>query len=138
MTKEMTRQEFQEIVNNLAGRVTVRHYRAKTTYGDCVELTYEWVTGGLTGGSCYDDSDNTRYYGVESETEPEFDTLDNILIEVAPQMGFLHYKKLQQFIKIDSKNEGDYYGNNTIYAIKTLKVSDIWNFLIEYDLVTEK
>ena len=123
MSDKMTRKGFQKIVDRIAG------------YGDTVEeLENKWQTGGQSGGSCWDDGDTT-HYAESGEPEPEFESLDNILLEVAPQLSFLHYKKLSQVIKVDDNRENDYYGNYTDYAIKTITIDDLWDFLVQYDLV---
>lgn len=126
MAKEMTRKDFQEIVNRVAGFSYVKD--------DVEEISISWSIGGQSGASCYDVGDPS-FHATSGEPEPEFDALDNILMEVTPQLSFLQYKKLAQLVSTDEKQDGDYYGNYTTYATKTLKIDDLWDFLTQYDLV---
>jgi len=130
MVQKMTRDEFQKMVDDAAG------YQCKKTDGVVTALKIEWSVGGQSGGSCWDEGDST-YHGTSGEAEPEFEDLDSILLAVAPQLSFLHYKKLMQKIETDDYRQNDYYGNYTDYATKTITVDDIWVFLIEYDMIEQ-
>jgi len=137
MARKMTRKEFQEIVHELAGRLLLSGYGKKAKWADLEELSVKWSTGGQSGGNCWDTDDDIRHYPESGEPEPEFEDLDNLLLEVAPQLSFLHYKKLMRLFKINNYRDNDYYGNYTDYATKSIKIDDIWQFLIDHDLIEE-
>lgn len=135
MTCELTRVEFQNMIHDIAGRVHISGgFGTKTKWEDRDVLEVKWVSGGVSGGNCWGDEANQPVYG---EPMPEFDDLDNLLIEIVPDMGILHYKKLIQLITDDESCEYEYYGNSTIYAIKRIKVEDVWRFLCEHGFVEE-
>ena len=138
MVNKMTRKEFQDIVHKIAGRQLLGGYGKKEKWADLEELSVKWHTGGQSGGNCWDSSDDSRYYAERGEPEPEFEDLDDLLLEVAPQFSFLHYKKLMKSLKIISNRENDFYGNYDDYVTKSIKVDDIWQFLIDNNLIEEK
>jgi len=130
--RKLSRREFQEIIHEHAGR-------EGTTFGggkmrDREVLEVEWCSGGLQGGNCWGDDASIP---VEGDVEPPFNYLDNVLLEICPQMGFLQYKTLCNKIKFDTRSENEYYGNHSIYSKKSLKVDDLWIFLIEHNLIKE-
>jgi len=65
------------------------NYTVKTKVDPFIEL--DWVTGGITGGSCWGGEADQP---IESEKEPDFSELDLILEEFAPNITYLQYKKL--------------------------------------------
>lgn len=126
----MKRKEFQEIVNDVIGTVkTGRGKKAVYTGKEALEVS--WCSGGMTGGSCWDDGNDVRYYPVDASPEEDFYELDEILEKVCPNITYLQFRNLERLITQDSRTEDDYYGNYSVYAIKRLKVDDLWNFLVE-------
>ncbi len=95
------------------------------TYPSVLKTT--WVTGGLTGGSCYGDSADQP---VDPEEEPEFEELDKVLEAICPNITFLQYKKLVASVVSRDREDRDYcyYGN---YYDKTTKSVDL-NTLEQY------
>ena len=91
-------------------------------------LCKKWVSGGKEGGSCW----GTEPYNMESESEPEFIPLTNILTHYAPALTFLQYQKITELQKNDTINEGEYYGNYTVYAIKYINLEELYNLLVEW------
>ncbi len=137
----MTREEFQKIVDGVTGGEYYPPERKKSDisnrkgyYGPTLKIKVEWMTGGAWGGNCWDDRDPSSYQ-PDPQPEPEFDFLDTILEQVAPSMGFIQYKKLMQKVKYDTRTEFEYYGNHTSYASKEILVEDVWEFLMERNLV---
>ena len=135
----MTRDEFQEIVDEITGGEYYPPQRKNKSkridgrngyYGPTLKLTVEWMTGGAWGGNCWNDREPSSY-GPDPDPEPDLAVLDNILERVAPTIGFLQYKQLMQKVKRESRTEYEYYGNHTSYASKEISVEDIWEFLVE-------
>ncbi len=95
-------------------------------YGDYHKV--RWVIGGINGGNCWDDG---GHYSLTAEEEPEFESLDNILMDVYPSLTFLQYRKLmnEDFIKYSSKTQYEYYGNYTEYKDKELDFSVLYRTL---------
>jgi hypothetical protein len=75
----------------------------------------EWVTGGVTGGSCW--------RSVSAEEMPAW--LEEFLETIAPETSFLKFRRLQQKCTRYSYTNDEYYGNSTDYAFQVLTVSDI-------------
>lgn len=130
----MNREEFQEIVDRIAGKQFFSgkrrydgEYRSRTV------LIVKWETGGVSGGSCWEDSNPQPYY--TNNPEPDFSDLDDILKEVCPNISFFQYKELCKNIIYGSEIDYEYYGNHTEYSKKSISVDDIWNFLTENALV---
>lgn len=88
----------------------------------------EWVIGGSTGGSCWDTGDAVRR-PVDGEKEPEFSDLDNILLEVCPNISFLQYKQLMTIAEETRGGDSDYYGNHTNTAIVYITIKKLYEKL---------
>lgn len=99
-------------------------------------LYNEWCTGGISGGSCWDDGSDDHHYATSGEPETDFTDLDAILEGLCPNLSFLQYKKLTSaIIKTDSRTEHEYYGNSTNYATKMVKLGDLYEKLKEMSLI---
>lgn len=98
-------------------------------------LYVEWASGGLSGGSCWDEGE-PRHYARDPSPEEELDDLDDILAVICPNLTFLQYKRLSsKVVKHDSRTENEYYGNSTIYSYKHVKLQDLYGTLIEMKLI---
>ena len=126
----MKRQEFQDIVHEVAGE-EVEGWGKNRVKRPKTQLEVKWLTGGQSGGNCWHSYDETRYYSVDGEPEPEFEELDEILEKICPQITYLQYRKLEKLFEYDSEHQNEYYGNYYIYAVKRLSIEALWNFLVE-------
>jgi len=88
-----------------------------------------WGLGGTVGNY-------TGYIGtVSSEPEPNFDTFDNLIEKINPNISFLKYKKLySSCVDIINFYESDFYGGLTNNAQLRLNVKMLYNKLIEMDV----
>lgn len=103
---------------------------------DEIYLCNEWCSGGISGGSCWDDGKEDNHYATRGESEPEFTSLDNILNEICPNITYLQYKKLiAEVIKEDGYTECEYYGNSTNHSYKTILIKDLYEALKELSLL---
>lgn len=145
----MTLEEFLEKLRGLDVTVYERvddkkktysnpYYRIKNRKKDSFTgedfLFNEWRTGGVSGGSCWDEGES-RHYPVSGEPEPDFTDLDAVLEALCPNIPYLQYKKLLPLIKSDERTEYEYYGNSTTYGFKVLKLSDLYNELVKLKLI---
>lgn len=97
-------------------------------------LTCRWIIGGASGGSCWGDSPEPR----SGDPEPEFEELDKVLESLAPTISFIKYKRLlRDHIFTDEESEREYYGNYTVYAVKSIKLENLYNFLVEEQLLAQ-
>lgn len=89
-----------------------------------------WVTGGVTGGSCYDEG-SSRHYGREAEDEPEDEYLDVLLEEVCPDLTFLQYRALLKagLYSYRDSSENEYYGNYTDYRNRKTNLDVLYETL---------
>lgn len=98
-------------------------------------LHLEWVTGGVSGGSCWDDG-TSHHYAKKGEAEPEFAALDDLLLELCPNITFLQYRKLtNDIIEFTDREINEYYGNSTAYGIKTIRLGALFDKLQELKLI---
>jgi len=93
-------------------------------------ILVKWVTGGQEGGNCW----NNNHYAIMPHEEPSFDELDVILEQAAPDLSYLHYRKLiysvtPKLIEYGSYTEHEYYGNYTVYGIKKVHLRTLWERL---------
>jgi hypothetical protein len=87
----------------------------------------EWVSGGTSGGSCWGGVAEQR----GSDPEADFDSLDEILEELFPNITYLKYKKIEKLIRTYDYNIPEYYGNCTTYTVNYIKVEELYNFFVE-------
>jgi hypothetical protein len=100
------------------------------------QIQSKWCTGGIGGGSCWDDGTRDNHYAMNGESEPEFTDLDNILAEFCPKITFLEYKQLcGKLVVQDSESEYEYYGNSTTYGTKTVKCRELFEYLVQKELI---
>lgn len=92
-------------------------------------------TGGVHGGSCWDNSDPRPY--SSSYEDPEIPELDTILETVCPKLTFLAYKRLMREVEIERLGETvhEYYGNYTEYVYKAVKVGKLYETLVAMELL---
>jgi hypothetical protein len=95
---------------------------------DKIFIARSWEIGGASGGSCWG-TEATVYHG--SEPEPEFEALDNILMELMPDIPFLRYKKLMRLIKFEQNIQrvSEYYGNYTEYQWEVVNIRNLYEAL---------
>lgn len=99
------------------------------TKGD--EISVEWETGGVSGGSCWESS-NPQPYSC-SDPEPEFELLDKLIEYFFPNIGFIQYKRAcQELIEHDEKTDYEWYGNHTDYAIKKVNLKKLHEKFLEW------
>lgn len=95
-----------------------------------------WVTGGRTGGSCYDTGDEDRHREKAPEDEPEFTQLDRLLEKVWPAITYLQYKNLSaSLIKKIESHTNDYYGNYTNEAEKRVDLAALYSYMKERNVI---
>jgi hypothetical protein len=99
-------------------------------------LSCEWITGGISGGSCWDEDDRDSRYASARQKEPEFTDLDKVLTAFCPDIAFLLYKKLTaDTIKYSDRTEHEYYGNKTEYGIKSVRLGDLYDKMKELKIL---
>lgn len=111
--------------------------RNATVISECGHVL-KWRIGGVGGGSCWDTGDTDPHYAISGEPEPEFHLLDEILEEACPQISFIQYKRIcSQVIKTNEYTENEYYGNYTDYAVKWFDLRELYDALVERDLLCD-
>lgn len=91
--------------------------------------------GGVSGGSCWDSSNPQPY--TTDEKDPELDNeLDLIFKSVCRNISYLAYKEVQNKVSEDYETETEYYGNRTEYKIYFLKIRDLYDTLVELEVLS--
>lgn len=103
--------------------------RSELTMDNCIYI--EWVVGGMTGGSCW----GGEPYARDSDPEPEFEELLLILETLTPKISLLDFKKVEKIIQTTDGGESGYYGNYTNTKIKYIVLKDLYDKLVELQLV---
>jgi hypothetical protein len=92
-----------------------------------------WRTGGEDGGSCWDDGTEDNHHPISADPEPEFKSLDKLLIKLCPNISYLQYKRIvSSVIKTGKYTQNEYYGNYTTYSYKAILLRDLFNILNEF------
>jgi hypothetical protein len=113
----------------------IRSKKSEATLDDFVYE--EWRTGGISGGSCWDDgSGPDPHYATGGDPEPEFASLDAILLHFCPDIPLLKYKAITSAcVKYDDWTENEYYGNCTYYGTKQVVLRDLYEKMKELSLI---
>lgn len=90
-----------------------------------IYMRYE--TGGVSGGSCWDDSDPQPY--SNSDDNKDFIALDVFLTQICPNITFLQFREIERLIHSNYKTKWEYYGNQTNYEIKYIVIEEIFKYL---------
>jgi len=126
MTVDEIEQRIKDIVFG-KGWGTDKFYQQRKTTTESFHV--EWIAGGQGGGSCWD-NDDSNLHPIDSEPEPEFLQLDEVLNALWPKIGYLQYKVLvQTLVTRGTREEYEYYGNFTIYASKSVNIRDLAAYL---------
>jgi hypothetical protein len=116
------------------GELEYSHYKEKNARYNCredyekvdeIRLTHKYEVGGISGGSCWDDSDPQPY--TVSRPDNEFEIFDFLLSKLNPRISFLEYKKLEKQIKQEEITDREYYGNCTEYVILSIPLQVIYD-----------
>lgn len=100
-------------------------------------LIVTWSTGGVSGGSCWDSSNPKPY--TSNDLPEELEILDTILTHFYSQMSFLQYRVLSNtLVKYDTYSVGEYYGNCTDYAYKTIDIRSLYDYMVENNLLKDE
>lgn len=93
-----------------------------------------WSCGG-NYGNCWDDNK----YEVSGETPKPNDLLDDVLVVINPNIGFLQYKKIVEYCcEIDDYRENDYYGGSVLYNFHKIDIEKLYNKLDEFGMLPEE
>jgi hypothetical protein len=99
-------------------------------------IEQSWEVGGVRGGSCWDSSNPEPY--TKEDVDTTFTKLDDAIMIVCPQIGFLQYKRLiKELVITSSFSQEEYYGNCTDYSIKRINLLDFYNWLVENKLLED-
>ena len=91
-------------------------------------LFWCWETGGVSGGSCWEDSDPQPYDTYAEEPKPT--PLDSLLTEVCPDLPLSKFRKIERdLLKQDCFSENEYYGNHTDYSYKYISIRDLYDLI---------
>ncbi len=128
-----------EIVKVVEKRVILkegwdRYFRHKSYVSDDKKLrSSRWCTGGAYG-SCWSNSLSP----VSADEPLEFEELDNLLEEIAPNVTFLHYKKIRsQCVKTEESYERDYYGGGCSYLNWVCDLEKLYDLLEQQGYIVE-
>ena len=129
----MTYEAFKLIITKQL-KITTYIENDKTEYdyksGESNFISVSWTTGGVGGGSCWDDSNPEPY--TSHEQPKELSDLDLIIGEFCPEINFLTYKKLARaLVETFTYSENEYYENSTDYAGKKCDLRKLYAYLKE-------
>lgn len=95
-------------------------------------IQVDWITGGMTGGSCW----GGDLYPVDPDPPEELVDLDKILTLVCPNISFLQYKALcSELVKTESYTNSEYYGNYYNKVQKILFIDDLYSYLTKHKML---
>ncbi|MGL5647753.1 MAG: hypothetical protein ACRDDY_07875, partial [Clostridium sp.] len=67
-----------------------------------------------------------------------FDEFDSLMENVCPNMSFLKYNKIKNnCINVDQYYDSDYYGGSETINYYTCDIENLYNMLVDFDLIDE-
>ena len=97
-------------------------------------IRVSWSTGGISGGSCYGQDSHQSY--SNDDYDDTFYYFDKILEIIWPNITYLNYKHLEkELVHKISWSENEYYGNSTNYCGKYVILVDMFNMLIDLQII---
>lgn len=118
MADKLTNEEIKEINNSISDSWNQGIFTEPNWIPNNVKepvIYMRWSPGGISGGSCWDDSDPQPYYN--EDIKPRFEALDKVLMKLCPNISYLQYKDIEALIKRNSDTEWEYYGNCTEWNV---------------------
>jgi hypothetical protein len=101
---------------------------------DVLYINYE--TGGYSGGNCWDDTKPQPY--TVADRDDDFTSLVDCLEEVAPQVTFIQFRKIESLVEKTEHGYTEYYGNSTDYMVEYIHLDVLWDVLEKYGYVTDE
>lgn len=97
-------------------------------------LSIEHNIGGVSGGSCWEDSDPKEYFNIDKR--PDFESLYKLLEELVPNISFLNVRKIEnELVKEFDYTDYEYYGNSTTNNVRYICLDDLYDFLYSKQLI---
>lgn len=111
-----------------------RYFRHIVHVSDDKKLRSEkWCTGG-SYGNCWND----HLSPVSPEEPLEFEELDDLLEKIAPNVTFLHYKKIRnKCVKTEESYDSDYYGGGCNYMNWVCDLEKLYELLENQGYIQE-
>lgn len=110
----------------------VRSNFISTEIKESAEIMVEWAVSGMSGGSCWDDS-NPEYFETfnESESLMSFDSILSLF-----GVDFTKHQTLyNSCVKEYSREDTEYYGNYTNYSGVKCSLCDLYKNLVNQNLI---
>jgi len=131
MTDKITYEEFLELAKpHAGGRFHAGMYDDNLEkLIDNAEVFYqEWVIGGQGGGNVWND----HHYSLSAEKEPDLEGL----YEVFEKLDISYWKgrKIEREVQAGTYIDRGYYGDETNYAYKWIKLDIVYDMLAEFGL----
>ena len=106
-----------------------RFFRGKVSiFEDGKMRSDKWCVGG-TCGSCWGD----RVSPVTPDKQPDFEELDELLMNVCPSITFLQYKKIMRScVDFEENYESEYYGGGCTYKRYVCDMKKLYSTLEEF------
>lgn len=114
---------------------SISKYQSTTHSLDALYFYTQWISGGVGGGSCWDDGDEDHHYSISGEKEANLIELEDLLLKLVPNISYLQFRKIEGIIKHDVYEVNEYYGNSTTYNYKILNLKELFDKLIEMNLL---
>jgi len=130
MKKILSYEEFIETIKSLRISSELKGYGYDYTRKNTIGAI--WQSGGRGGGSCWGSASDIP---LEGQRESDFSDLELIIKHITPNLSYLQFIKLREFIKYDSFTINEYYGNYTIYSFKYIELLDLYNWFVKMKLI---
>ena len=123
--------DFVTLFSSLSGN----HSFSSHPYKDAKEIKISFVTGGATGGSCWDDEPAEPYsneYCYEEQEDFKKDLKEKLLKQIDCTLE--QAEDAVDLAKESYDSDWEYYGNYTDYVIFLYSLEDLQNWFTKHNL----
>lgn len=108
-------------------REALKHDNAAVRDGHIHAFAVSWISGGITGGSCWNDG---GHYSVSPEPEAELTALSDILEKCG--VSFREGRNILKLARMHTQTDRGYYGNFEEHTIKYVPFDEVYDKLVEF------
>ena len=82
-----------------------------------------YITGGVDGGTCWEDSDPQRF--AEEPPKDRYKVIELVLSILMPKITFIEYKQVEALMHTNDETECQYYGNEDDKRVEYIILSEL-------------
>lgn len=99
------------------------------------KISYEWQTGGESGGSCWDEGP-VKHYALSSDHEPAPGEIIQVALAVIPDLTYTQIMRIMGATEVSMRQVNEYYGNWRELTTRSIGVRQLYDLLTDMESET--